>query len=45
MSERNEKELELIGHLAKVSLDIEITDAEATILESVGDILEMYASK
>jgi len=38
------KALQLLVELEE-ALDIEITDEEAAKLESVGDILEMYASK
>lgn len=38
------KALQLLVELEE-ALDIEITDEEAAKLESVGDILELYASK
>ena len=38
------KALQLLVELEE-ALDIEITDEEAAKLESVGDILDMYASK
>ena len=38
------KALQLLVELEE-ALEIEITDEEAAKLESVGDILEMYASK